>query len=138
MSENPLITPEMMPALQGFIPAALATASDAGIPNINTISQVHYVDENHVALSWQFFNKTWNNLQENPNLAVVATCPQSLDMYRFGLYFESHTDEGPLFDQMSMMLDAIATMQGREGVFKLAAVVLCRVVSVEKFYDANS
>ncbi|MBK7777028.1 MAG: pyridoxamine 5'-phosphate oxidase family protein, partial [Sandaracinaceae bacterium] len=36
------------------------------MPNIATLSQVHYLDEAHVALSCQFFNRTRRNVDQNP------------------------------------------------------------------------
>ena len=54
----PMITEQHLPAMQGLIPACVTTCSAAGEPNTTVISQVWYVDEDHVALSHQFFNKT--------------------------------------------------------------------------------
>ena len=50
---------------QGVIPAIIVTADSRGVPNVTYLSQVHLVDEKHVALSRQFFNKTRRNLEEN-------------------------------------------------------------------------
>ena len=52
--------------LEGVIPSVIATVDTEGTPNITYVSQVHYVDKEHVALSFQFFNKTRENILNNP------------------------------------------------------------------------
>ena len=59
-----MITEEHLPALQGMFPSWVTTCSASGEPNTTVISQVWYVDEEHVALSFQFFNKTKKNIEE--------------------------------------------------------------------------
>ena len=61
-----MITEEHLPALQGMMPSWITTCSAAGEPNTTVISQIWYVDEEQVALSFQFFNKTKKNIEENP------------------------------------------------------------------------
>jgi hypothetical protein len=45
MSGSQVKLEEIMPALQGVIPAIVATSSVDHIPNVTYISQVYYVDE---------------------------------------------------------------------------------------------
>ncbi|HET8775772.1 MAG TPA: pyridoxamine 5'-phosphate oxidase family protein, partial [Thermoanaerobaculia bacterium] len=52
---------------QGVIPSLIASADATGLPNVAYVSQVYLVDDKHVALSQQFFNKTRRNLAENPH-----------------------------------------------------------------------
>lgn len=123
---------DIMPALQGVIPTIVATSSLQHVPNITYISQVYYVDERHVALSYQFFNKTIRNVRENPILAAIVTCPIHYTLYKLLLrYVESQT-AGEVFENMSMQLDALAIVQKKEGIFKLKAADVYEVISIEK------
>lgn len=130
------ITKEMLPAMQGVVPVNLATCSKGGVPNITYISQVFYVDDNLVALSCQFMNKTWRNLQENPVAAVIITCPGTLWMWKLGLrYLEAQT-EGPVFEQMDMQLAAISSLHRvPEGLFKIKSALICQVEQIESLQD---
>ena len=125
------ITPDMLPAFQGIVPPTLATASADGIPNITYISHVQYIDEEHLAISRQFFNKTWKNIDENPVFTVAVTCPETFSVWKINLRYLAEESEGPIFDEMDMMIQAIASMQGLEGIFKLKSAVVCKVESIE-------
>ena len=35
---------------EGVVPAVLATCDPAGVPNVSMVSQVHFVDSDHVAV----------------------------------------------------------------------------------------
>ena len=59
---------DIRPALDNGIPAVMVTCSAEGTPNVTVISQVYYVDDTHVALSFQFFSKTIRNVRENPQV----------------------------------------------------------------------
>ena len=127
-----LITAEMLPSLQGAIPAIIGTCSLAGIPNVTYISQVFYVDESHVALSYQFFNKTIRNIRENPVLCALVTCPVNYFLHKLMLRFIESRSSGEIFDEMSLQLEAIASMQGKTGIFKLQAADIYEVLSIDK------
>ncbi len=127
-----IITDELKAAMQGIIPSTLVTCSKIGIPNINYISQVYYVDDTHVALSHQFFSKSIRNIDENPQAVVSIVHPEDFQMWKLELVFSHKETEGDLFDQMCMQLEAIASMTGMEDVFHLLSAYIFTVLRIEK------
>ena len=132
MRTTPLPLEDLWACFQGIVPAALSTCAADGTPNITFISQVYYVDETHVAISFQFFNKTHRNIRENPFACVVALDPRTLHAYRFRLRFDHSESTGPLFESMSLQLQAVASYSGMAEVFRLLAADVYEVVEVER------
>jgi hypothetical protein len=90
------------------------------------------VDPDHVALSHQFFNKTKRNLAANPHAAVWLISPETFDTWDLELEFERSETSGPIFDTMDMQIEAIASIVGMKGIFKLRAADIFRVRAVRK------
>ena len=130
-----LLPEEIKPAMQGVIPSHVVTCARDGTPNATAISQVYYVDADHVALSHQFFNKTVRNVRENPRAAVWLISPVTFDSWDLEVEFERSETSGPVFEAMDMQIEAIASMAGMKGIFKLKAADVYRVVSVTKNVD---
>ncbi len=126
------INPEMIPAMQGIIPSTLASCSEGGITNITYVSQVFYVDEEHVALSWQFFNKTWENIQKNPQMTVMITSADLSKLWKVRILFVEKKTEGDIFNDMEMQLEALSAFIPEVIKFKLLAALICRVIAVEQ------
>jgi Pyridoxamine 5'-phosphate oxidase len=122
---------EIRPVLDNGVPAVMVTCSADGIPNVTVISQVYYVDESHVALSFQFFNKTIRNVRENPRAYVHVSDMAGYSAWILHLEFQRSETEGPIFEAMDMQIEAIASATGMSGIFKLRAADIYRVVSVE-------
>jgi uncharacterized protein len=123
---------EIKPAMQGAVPSILVTCSPAGVPNVTIISQVYWVDEEHVGLSFQFFSKTIKNVRENPRASVWLVSPIDLTAWVLDIRYLRSETEGPTFDQMDMQLEAIASMSGMSDIFKLKAADIYAVESVQK------
>jgi adenylate cyclase len=117
---------------QGIIPSMLYTCAKDGTPNAAYLSQVEYVDPTHVALSFQFFNKSRRNIAENPHAVVHLTDPDTAQGWALRLTFERSETAGPIFERMFWRIEAIASYCGMKGVFKLLAADIYEVQSVEK------
>lgn len=128
---EPLLS-DLRDCFEGAVPAVVATAALDGTPNVTYLSKVHYVDEDHVALSNQFFSKTTRNLAENPRASLLLVSP-SYDEYRLTLRYERTERRGPLFEGLRHDVDTLAGLQGMQGVFKLRAADIYRVVGIEEF-----
>jgi hypothetical protein len=127
-----VIPPEAKPSMQGAFQSILATCSPDGTPNITSVSQVWYVDPTHVAVSFQFFNKTVQNLRANPYASIRLFDPNGVDHWSIDARFVREETEGPTFDAMEMQLEAIASMTGMEGVFKLRGAHIYEVLRIER------
>jgi adenylate cyclase len=117
--------------LEGMIPSTLATCDDEGMPNVTYVSQVQYVDSNHVALTFQFFNKTRQNILTNPQATLLVIDPQSAAQYRLALLYRRTETSGSLFESLKAKLAGIASSAGMQNVFKLQGADIYQVMDVE-------
>jgi len=117
--------------LDGTFPAQLATCAPDGTPNVTFVSEVHFVDRDHVALSFQFFNKTHENILANPHATALVMHPDTAARYRMRLEYLRTETEGPLFESMKAKLAGIASHTGMTGVFRLLGSDLYRVTDIE-------
>jgi adenylate cyclase len=117
--------------LEGTIPAMVATCSSDGTPNVAYLSQVEYVDSRHVALSFQFFNKTRQNVLINPRVEILVIHPVTAAMYRLRARYLRTEEDGPLYERMKAKLAGIASHTGMAGVFRLLGSDLYEVESIE-------
>jgi len=116
---------------QGILPAQLFTCSLDGVPNAAYLSHVEYVDHQHIALSYQFFNKSRRNVAENPHALVMVPDPDSGQAWLLRLLFVRSETTGPLFDRMALRIEAIASYCGLKGIFKLRAADVYEVLAIE-------
>ncbi len=118
-------------ALEGAIPAIMSTVGPDGVPNVAFLSQVHYVDERHVALSYQFFSKTRRNILTRPQAQLIVMHPGTAQMYRMDLRYLRTESSGPLFERMKAHLEGIASHTGMAGVFRLLGSDIYEVTALE-------
>ncbi len=122
---------------EGAIPAMMATCAPDGTPNVAYLSQVYYVDGHHVALSFQFFNKTRQNILANPWATVLVMDPGTALFYRLQLRYLRTETEGALFEGMKAQLAGIASHSGMAAVFRLRGADVYRVEAVEQVEQAE-
>ncbi|MGE0013139.1 MAG: GAF domain-containing protein [Azoarcus sp.] len=118
--------------LEGVVPGNIATCAPDGTPNVAYLSQVQFVDSEHVALSYQFFNTTRRNILASPYARVSVVDPHSAAHYRLSLQYLRTEDSGPLFETMKVRLAGIASHTGMSGVFRLLGSDIYRVLDIEK------
>ena len=123
---------ELDRCFHGIVPSFIATCDRQGEPNVTYLSQIQYLDERHVALSCQFFNKTKRNVQENPCATIVFYDPVTFESWRLRARFDHAETSGPLFETMSMRIQVIASHTGMAGVFRLISADVYEVLSLEK------
>ena len=114
----------------GAIPAVLATASADGIPNVTYISRAHRVDDERIALSNQFMSKTARNLAANPRASLMLMDPVTHDEFRLALVYERTERRGHVFERLRADIEALAALEGMQGVYRLRAADVFRVVEI--------
>jgi adenylate cyclase len=113
---------------EGIVPATICSCASDGTPNVTYLSIVNRLDEWHVGLSYQFFNKTRKNVLANPMVQVIVVSPETADQYRLDLQYERTEVAGTFFDRMSTRLAAVASQTGMSQVFTLRGVDVYRVL----------
>jgi hypothetical protein len=122
---------EIRACFEGAIPAMVATCSADGVPNVAYISQVFHAGDRHVALSFQFFNKTRQNILANPFATVLLLDPTTARFYRLSIRYLRTETAGPLFEGMRAQLAGIASHAGMQDVFRLLGSDVYEVQDVE-------
>lgn len=112
---------------EGVIPSVVATLDAEGVPNVSYLSQVHLVDDDHVALSNQFFSKTADNVRATGRATIIVVSGRSGAQYSLALAYEASLTAGDLFDRMAAQLRAISTRQGAGEIMSLKSAELYRV-----------
>jgi len=117
--------------LEGIIPGHIATCDAEGMPNLAYLSQVQFIDNGHVALSYQFFNRTRQNILSGSPVRLLLTSHLTGAQYRLTLLYLRTETAGPLFEQMKAKLAGIASHTGMSEVFRLLGSDVYRILGIE-------
>jgi adenylate cyclase len=123
---------DLHPCFEGVIPSKFATCAKDGTPNASYLSHVYFVDDKHVATSYQFFNKTRANLLENPYASLQLRHPANMKPYKLKIKYLRSEESGPLFETMAVKLDVIAAYEGMGSTFRLKAADIYEVLEIEE------
>jgi hypothetical protein len=126
-----LLDDEIRDCLEGVIPLTLATCAVNGTPNVTYASHAHLVDARHLALSYQFFSKSRENILSNPRAAAALISPKTGARYHLDLEYSHTESSGPVFESMKARLAGIASHTGMAGVFRLRGSDVYRVLNIE-------
>ncbi len=112
---------------EGVIPSVVATLDAEGVPNVSYLSQVYLVDDDHVALSNQYFSKTADNVGATGRATLLVVSGRSGVQYTLDLAHEASLTAGDTFDRMAAQLSAVSTQLGVSEVMNLRSAELFRV-----------
>jgi adenylate cyclase len=116
---------------EGLIPSLVASCGPDGTPNVTYVSQVHFVDGEHVALTYQFFNKTRRNVLATRRATAFVGDTTVGTRYLMKMEYLRTEESGPTFESMKARLAGIASHSGMSGVFRLLGADVYRVLEVE-------
>lgn len=118
--------------LDGIIPPSMATMSADGVPHVTFLSHAEYVDEQHVALTYQFFNRSRANLMATGRAMLMVECPYSGARVLMQLRHRRTETAGPVFERLRAKLAGIAAHTGMEKVFRLLGADVFEVQSLSR------
>ena len=118
--------------LEGVIPPAMCSVGADGMPHVNYLSHAEYIDDEHVALTYQFLNRARANILATGRVALSVEDPFTGVSVLLQLRYERTDTEGPVFERLRAKLAGIAAQTGMEKVFHLRGADVYRVESLRK------
>lgn len=118
--------------LEGVIPPVMCTVSADKVPHVNYLSHAEYIDEEHVALTYQFLNRSRQNVLATGRVALCVEDPFTGTGVVMQLRYLRTDTEGPVFERLRAKLAGIAAQTGMEKVFHLRGADLYRVESLRQ------
>jgi len=118
--------------MEGVIPPVLCTASKEGVPNVSYLSLCEYVDPLHIALSYQFFNRSRENVLATRRAALTLDDPYTGAGVAMQLEYLRTETEGPVFERLRAKLMGVASHVGMDKVFHLRGADIYRVLEMRR------
>lgn len=118
--------------MEGVVPPSMCTASPDGMPNAHYLSLAEYVDPQHIALSYQFFNRSRENVLATRRAALTLDDPYTGAGVVMQLEYERTETQGPTFERLHAKLAGIASHSGMENVFHLRGADIYKVLELRR------
>ena len=119
---------EDMKALVSSQQAFIATASPDGVPNIGPKASTHVLDDEHIVFYELTGGRTWENLQNNPSVAIAVVDRSKMQGYRFVGKAEFIT-EGELYEGAKKLAEMLKSPAPPKAAVK---------VKVEEIYNLGA
>jgi adenylate cyclase len=116
--------------MEGVIPPTMCTASPDRMPNVSYLSLAEYVDPLHIALSYQFFNRSRENVLATKRAALTLDDPYTGAGVILQLEYLRTETEGPVFERLRAKLMGVASHAGMDQVFHLRGADIYRVLEL--------
>ena len=129
---QPLTLRAVRRLLEGVIPPAMCSVAEDGMPHATFLSHAEYVDDEHVALTFQFFNRSRANVLATGRVALMVEDPLSTVGVILHLRYLRTETEGPVFERLRAKLAGIAAHTGMEKVFRLRGADIYRVEALRQ------
>jgi len=118
--------------MEGVVPPALCTASADRMPNVSYLSLAEYVDPLHIALSFQFFNRSRENVLATKRAALTLDDPYTGAGVILQLEYLRTETCGPVFERLRAKLMGVASHVGMDQVFHLRGADIYRVLELRR------
>ncbi len=102
------------------------------MPNVSYLSLVEYVDPLHIALSYQFFNRSRENVLATKRAALTLDDPYTGAGVVLQLEYQRTETEGPVFERLRAKLMGVASHVGMDNVFHLRGADIYRVLELRR------
>ena len=118
--------------MEGVVPPTLCTVSADHMPNVSYLSLAEYVDPLHIALSYQFFNRSRENVLATKRAALALDdCYSGAGVVLQLEYLRTET-AGPVFERLRAKLMGVASHSGMDQVFHLRGADIYRVLEMRR------
>lgn len=118
--------------MEGVIPPTMCTFSPDLMPNVSYLSLAEYVDPLHIALSYQFFNRSRENVLATKRAALTLDDAYSGAGVILQIEYLRTETEGPVFERLRAKLMGVASHAGMDQVFHLRGADIYRVLEMRR------